>query len=136
MTPNRYATPIEVLAMPERASAPSDNKRRFSARRLPRGRVKATYRRGGPEAAADLPAVLLDVSETGVRLIVAHALKAGSEISVSLQGQANTRPIVQIGKVAWALPTTDGAFCIGVGFHRRLTHREYLDFARDLPAFG
>ena len=122
--------------MAERPPASSERKRRYSPRRLPWGRVKATCRRSGPDADTDLAAALLDVSEAGVRMIVKDALKPGSEVSVSLQGQANTRPVLRTGKVAWSLPTTDGAYCVGIGFHKRLTHRELLDFARDLPAFG
>lgn len=122
-------------AMSEHASHPPEKKRRFSHRRLPAGRAKAACRRAGG-AGTDLAPTLLDVSEAGVRLLVREALEVRAEVAVVLEALSVPRPIRRAGKVAWCVPSAEGAYCVGVAFHERLPCREVVGFARELPALA
>ncbi len=110
--------------MAELSTAPRE--RRLSPRRPARGVLKAVCREGALEPGPNLALTVLDLSETGARLVVKEALAEGRKVYVNLEGSAGARPILRGGDVVWSLPTTDGTFCIGVRFHKRLQPSDLL----------
>jgi hypothetical protein len=75
---------------------------------------------------------LLDLSEGGAALAVKEAVEVGKEVSVGLEGQTHSRPIVRVAIVVWCRPPTDGAYVIGVGFQKGLSYRDYIDLTQPI----
>ena len=73
---------------------------------------------------------MLDVSESGVRLLVTADLKPRQEVEVSMQAPGQLREIKHVGQVVWTVPASDGTFCIGVQFDRRLSYAAVQDLGR------
>jgi len=67
---------------------------------------------------------VLDVSESGLRLLVKGPLSPGDEVEISLEGTAQAKPFKMTAQVAWALPTADGSYCVGVKFQRDLRYAD------------
>lgn len=106
--------------------------RRLSRRRLPRGSVRAYLRLGSLDLGPDLALSLLDLSEGGAALVVKEAVERGREVSVGLEGQSHSRPIVRVGNVVWSRPAADGAYLIGVGFQKGLPYKDYIDLTQPI----
>ncbi len=110
--------------MPELATP--NRERRLSPRRPARGVLKAVCRQGALEPGPNLALSVLDLSETGARLVIREPLAPGRKVYVNLEGAGNSRPILRGGDVVWSLPTADGTFCVGVNFHKRLQPGDLL----------
>jgi PilZ domain len=106
--------------------------RRLSPRRSPRGSVRAYLRLGGLDLGSDLALSLLDLSEGGAALVVKEAVEIGKEVSVGLEGQSQSRPIMRVANVVWCRPAADGAYAIGVGFQKSLPYRDYTDLTQPI----
>ena len=100
---------------------PKKNQRAFS-RRLARPSVKVTCHRGSSGLGPNLAKRLLDVSEFGVRLIVNVPLKVGEEMSITLMGVLQMRPVAVVGTVVWLSQTADGDYQVGVKLEKALSH--------------
>jgi hypothetical protein len=98
--------------------------RRTSPRRKPRGFVKLECRKGSMGLGFNLANVLLDVSETGARLVVNHELTTSQEVEVVFSGYGLSGPIKRLANLRWLLKLDDGKFCIGVEFQKRLDFRD------------
>lgn len=106
--------------------SPPSRERRLSPRRAAKGVLKAVCRQGTLEIGPNLALSVLDLSETGARLVVNEALEPGRRVYVNLEGALGDRPILRGGSVVWSLPTADGAFCVGVQFHKPLQRGDLL----------
>jgi len=99
---------------------PSGHNRRAASRSRTKPASKVTCITGkyglGPNDALEL----LDVSETGVRLIVQSPLTAGQEVKIGLEALAARRPTTVSAQVVWCVPLADGTHCIGARFDRPL----------------
>jgi hypothetical protein len=67
---------------------------------------------------------LLDLSESGARLVIREALTLGQRVYLVLEGPAGGRPVRRQGTVAWSVPAADGTHCVGVKLLRRLGTEE------------
>jgi hypothetical protein len=104
----------------------SQRNRRLSFRKPFRGRVRVTCRKGGLDLGVNLVAATLNVSESGVRLLLTAGLPRGQEVTVNLEGQDHLRPVRILGNVAWT--RADGEkWETGIQFQKRL---KYMDFLR------
>jgi hypothetical protein len=72
---------------------------------------------------------VLDVSETGIRLVLKTALPKGQEIEVRLEN-FSVRPIKAAARIIWSMPTADGKFCAGASFDKPLPYASVLAFAQ------
>jgi hypothetical protein len=63
---------------------------------------------------------LLDMSESGVRLVLKEELAPGHEVEVGLEPMGHSRPTRITGTVMWCVPMTDGNYCLGVRFDKPL----------------
>jgi hypothetical protein len=79
---------------------------------------------------ANLARGLLDLSETGIRLILGTPLDPKQEIEVSLLSPRFLRPIKLLANVVWCQATAEGTFCVGARFQKRLP---YADFQAITP---
>lgn len=66
----------------------------------------------GPNVAV----TVLDVSETGVRLILKAAQSPGNELELSLEAPGDRRPTKVPAQVVWCAALADGNHCIGARF--------------------
>lgn len=103
--------------------------RRRAARRKPRGYVKLECRKGAIGLGTNVATTLLDVSETGARLIVAQELAIQQEVEVVLSGHGIRQLIRRLSRVRWQVKLEDGKFCIGVEFEKRLDYRDWQNLA-------
>ncbi len=80
--------------------------------------------RGAMGLGKNVARAILDLSETGVRLLVDHSLTAGEEVEVNLEGIAHRKPVRLRAEVIWCLPMQEeGIYCAGISFRRPLQFR-------------
>lgn len=103
--------------------------RRGALRKPPRRSIRLQCRRGALGLGANVGHALLDISETGVRLVTKHMLEPGAEVEIVLEGYGMPGPIRRLGRVRWAVPTDDGHCCTGVHFDKLLSFRDVQTLA-------
>ncbi len=117
------------MTQPPQTSKPSTREKRASRRHSPKGTTRAKVTRSalglGPNIALDV----LDLSETGVRLLLKEDLKRGQEFEVVLESAA-CRPVKTVAEVIWSLATADGKFCVGARFVKLLSYRDLQALSR------
>jgi hypothetical protein len=96
---------------------------RRSVRRSTRRTTKVSCH-GPMGVGPNLAVRILDVSETGVRLIVKREYPIGTEMEVALEGSSQSRPVRRKADIIWSVPTEDGNFCVGVSFRKPLLFME------------
>lgn len=99
--------------------------RRVAVRRSPKGKPRVTCRKGSLGLGRNLAEDLVDLSQTGVRLIVNAALVKGDEVELIITSNGLTRPLQLVGDVVWAAPGEDKRYAVGVKFRKHLTHDEF-----------
>jgi hypothetical protein len=102
---------------------------RRSRRKSPKGSTRVRCYKGPMGLGPNLGVAVLDVSETGVRLVVKADLPPGQEIEVNFDNVA-ARPIKMLAEVIWSMPTTNGNFCVGASFHKPIGYGDLLALAR------
>ncbi len=103
--------------------------RRRSQRRKPRNTVKVECRKGGHGLGVNLAKTLLDVSDSGVRLIISQALDLLSEVEIVIGGYGMKAPIKRLAIVRWQLKLEGGLFCTGIEFQKRIDYRDWQNLA-------
>ena len=109
--------------------APARN-RRGSNRKVPRGTVRVECRRGSLGLGANIAGGLLDLSESGVRIILNDAPKLKDEVEVVFQAFGVAYPIKRAAKVVWVVPLEDGRYAAGVEFEKRLPYEDVAKLSR------
>jgi hypothetical protein len=77
----------------------------------------------------NLAVSLLDLSETGVRLVLNTEVKPGQEVTVYLEGLVMGQ-WQQVATVEWVVPTASGQFCVGVRFQKALPYTALTRLSR------
>jgi hypothetical protein len=90
--------------------------RRASRRSALRGTIKVECRKGSLGLGPNLVLYPLDISETGVRVVLKVELKRGQEVEVLLTGGGSPRPMKKRATVIWSLPTEADAYVTGIRF--------------------
>jgi hypothetical protein len=103
--------------------------RRESTRRRARASVQLTCRIGAFGMGANISRSVLDLSDTGVRLIVRETLTLLAEVEISITSYGMKQPLKRMGEVRWQVELADGTFCVGIEFHKRLTYRDWQTMA-------
>ncbi len=109
--------------MAEAQEKPAKNRRIFP-RRTPKRKPKLCCYKGALDLGANLALSLLDVSESGVRLILKSALDPGQEVNLAFEGIAHQKPLKANGRIVWCIPTQDGKFCAGIRLDKYLPYQE------------
>src|SRR4051812_35010795 len=102
--------PGSTTPQAQQRAASRPNKRR-SRRQQPRSSTKVRAYRNSMGLGPNIGLALLDVSETGVRLLLKEQLKKGQEFEIQLESAS--RSIKLIGEVIWTIQTAEGQFCTG-----------------------
>jgi hypothetical protein len=108
----------------------SEVNRRSATRHQPRGGSKIICATGKFGLGPNVAVSVLDVSETGIRLIVKVALPVGGEVEVGLEAPADRKPTPMPAEVVWCVPMADGNFCVGARFARPLKYALLQAFSR------
>jgi c-di-GMP-binding flagellar brake protein YcgR len=97
------------------------NRRR--SRRVPaRSDIKVQCRKGAIGLGPNLVSRVLDISETGVRLVIARALDDSAEVDIAINSHGMKGMVRRLGIVRWQLKLEDGQFCVGIEFHKCLDY--------------
>jgi hypothetical protein len=104
------------------------NNRRLSRRLPPKGKVKV-FCRNGLDLGPNVGLALLDISETGARLLVNTELPKGQEITVTLDSPSHSKYLRLLATVMWCVPAEEDKFLVGIQFAKRFPYR-------DLAALG
>jgi hypothetical protein len=115
--------PHAILTPPRRPN------KRASRRQRPKGSTRAYATRNALGLGANIAAGVLDISETGVRLLLQVELPSGREFEVTLESVAS-RPIRRVAQVVWCVGTADGRFCVGARFSKAIAYVELQGLAR------
>ncbi|HEV3258845.1 MAG TPA: PilZ domain-containing protein [Gemmataceae bacterium] len=107
--------------------ASSNKNRRQSIRRMPKGKPRISCLKGSLGLGRNIGAAVLDISETGIRMIVSVPLEKRQEIEVTVEGPAQPHPVKLMADVVWCVATADNRYCIGARFQK---HLNYADFGR------
>jgi hypothetical protein len=68
---------------------------------------------------------VLDISDTGVRLVISQQLAVTDEVEIAISGYGVQKAIKRLGNVRWQVKLQDGTFCVGVEFQKRLLFRDW-----------
>jgi hypothetical protein len=72
---------------------------------------------------------LLDISETGVRLLLSQEVKIGQECEVNLESFGSLTVKSQ-ATVVWCIPTAEGRFVVGASFPKSINYLALQVLAR------
>src|SRR5437588_6723653 len=103
-----------------RRSAVSQADRRASRRRSLRSNIRVECRKGSFGLGRNLVKQFLDVSETGIRLLLGSELPRGQEAEILLEVGYQAKAIKRLANVIWVVPTGDGSCCVGLRFQTPL----------------
>lgn len=103
-------------------AAPRSNAR-SSHRQKPKGSTRAAAFHSWHGLGKNLAVSVLDVSETGVRLLLRKDLPIGHEFEIKLDGAAS-KSVKTVAQVIWSVPAADGNFVIGARFHTPISYAE------------
>jgi len=104
--------------------------RRLSARRAAKRGARIECRKGALGLGKDIAVSFIDLSETGIQLLVSAPLKRGDEVEVKMAALGG-RQLKILGQVVWASPgLAEGIHCLGVRFDKRLPYATLLDLTR------
>ena len=99
---------------------PKPNKRRSrrgASKTSTRLRVYRTTMGLGPNIASSL----LDLSETGLRVVLKETVTIGQEVEVNLESAATGRTLKLPATVVWIVPATNGTFVVGLRLLKTLS---------------
>jgi hypothetical protein len=77
----------------------------------------------------DISLGILDVSETGIRLLVSEKVNPDGEVTVTLDSPALGRPLRMVSRVAWCVQTRNSIYCVGIRFDKRLRYMDITSMA-------
>ena len=104
--------------------------RRTWRRKKPRSTAKADCRKGTLGFGPNLALEILDISESGMGLILKKPVNPLDEVEVVLRNFVQAKTIKQIARVIWCLPMQDGRFCVGLKFQRWVTYADVQMIAK------
>ncbi len=98
----------------------SQRNRRAARRHKPKRSTKVVCLKGAFGLGRNMALALLDVSETGTRLLIKESLAPGQEVEITFESMALYRPVKRSGAVVWCVAAQDGTFAVGVRFEKFL----------------
>jgi PilZ domain len=96
--------------------------RRLAGRRRPKSWTKAKCRKGSLDLGSEINLGILDLAETGVRILASERLENDQEVTITLGTPTHLRPLRVVGRVVWCVETLDNTYCVGIRFRTRLPY--------------
>jgi hypothetical protein len=107
---------------PSEQGTTPNRKNKRSSRRLPaKGSTRAVAYGNALGLGRNIASGVLDVSETGARLLLNRRLADGAEFEVNFEGPG-ARPVKLHAYVVWSVEAADGRFVTGVRFEKALNY--------------
>jgi hypothetical protein len=78
----------------------------------------------------NLAVAMLDLSESGARLIVKAPVTPGETVELLLSGPGVPKPCRGPGRVVWSVLLPDGTHAIGVALDKRLAYADLQRLAK------
>ena len=103
--------------------------RRRSMRRKARTSVKVQCRKGAYGLGPNIAGSILDLADSGVRLIVTAPLNISGDVEVLITGYGLRQTIKRLGYVRWQLKLENGDFCTGIEFQKRIDYRDWQNLS-------
>lgn len=114
---------------PAEKPAPRPNKR--SSRRQPlKGSTRVRAYRNHLGLGPNIALKILDLSETGVRLVLSEPLALGKEFEINLASIVGSRVVKLLAQVVWIVEAADGSFCVGAHFSKPINYSDLHLMAR------
>jgi PilZ domain len=110
---------------------PSSRKpnRRSAIRRPLRSDIHVECRKGSMGLGPNLTQSAVDLSQTGICLVLTAVLNRGDEAEVQITG-AGRAAIRRTAEVAWSLPQEAGHYFVGLRFRPELSYAELQQVTR------
>ncbi len=102
----------------------SQDNRRISPRKKPRAIIRVECRKGALGLGANICVQMLDISETGIRLVVKAELRPKDEVEILITGTGLSGPVKRLADVCWIVPMENKNWCIGVRMQKLLPYRD------------
>src|SRR5688500_7462579 len=103
--------------------------RRVSPRRRPKNGAKVSCQKGSLGLGPNLALSVVDVSETGMRLILKSPREKGQVVEINLTVPGHPRPVKLPAVIVWSVPEPGGSCRVGARFQRSLNYRDLLQIA-------
>ena len=103
--------------------------RRLSQRRRARSAVRVECRKGSVGLGANIAVSVLDVSDTGARLILMQPLDVQQEVETIISAYGMRAPLKRLANVRWQVKMENGQYCTGIEFQKRLVYRDWQNLA-------
>lgn len=113
----------------ENSDSPKPSNRRRSRRSKARTTVKIQCRKGALGLGPNVALSVLDLSDSGVRLMIKQPLDLMSEVEVLIDGYGMKDSIKRLGNVRWLINAEGGQYCVGIEFQKSLSYRDWLNMA-------
>ncbi len=110
-------------------NCPTKRNQRAAPRRIPKGSTKAIAYKNWLGVGSNIALAVLDVSESGIRLMLKDNMSVGQQFEVSLHG-IGSKMVKMIAEVVWSVKAADGTFIVGAKFQKPLTYSDLHLFAR------
>jgi hypothetical protein len=98
--------------------------RRLTMRWPPKGPPEVACFRGALGLGANIAVSVLDISESGIRLVVKVPLKNGEEVEINLTPPGVGKPFRIMADIAWCVATSDGKHCVGARFQKYMSYAD------------
>lgn len=96
--------------------------RRGSPRKKPKNSTKFGCVPNAHGLGQNVAVSILDVSETGVRMVLKAPARIGQEIEVALEAPGDRRTTKIVAQVVWCVETADGQYCVGAHFTKPISY--------------
>jgi hypothetical protein len=124
-----------VMSAESKSAPPSINRR--ASRRLPlRSSVRIECRKDSLGLGPNLATSAVDLSETGVRLVLKAPLEKGQEVEILIGCQGHGQFVKRLGNVMWSQAVPTGAYAVGVHFQKALAFLDYQNVTRPLQVLS
>lgn len=110
-------------------TVPRRNKR-SSRRQTPKTSTRIRAYRNHLGLGPNIAVRVLDISETGVRLVLKEPIAVGKEFELNLENVAGSRTVKALAQVVWSVETADGQHCIGAHFAKPIPYADLHLIAR------
>jgi len=122
-------SPSSGIVMSETITKAEKN-RRISSRRVAKTAARVECRKGALGLTKNIAAGFVDLSETGIQLVVCAPLGRGDEVEILLSAVGG-RTVKILGQVVWAASgLVEGIHRIGVRFDKRVPYATLMDLTR------
>ena len=107
-------------------TAPTHRENRRASRRLQgRRTMKLECRKGSLGLGRDIGVRVLDISQTGARVLLKAPLERGQEAELVLDA-GHGGVVKRLATVVWSAPAEGGCYCVGFAFNSYLDYNSLL----------